>query len=237
MTDKKANIRRILARHLACLLVVFFSSESVLAQNREFETLVNQVYMRIVPGNFSYYNLIDSSETIDHRLRQFERNELESLVQQHPDFPASYFIQQVKLDTTRISWRDYHLRNARVYSYAQIPRFPLGTRITRIMPFRASKAERDIIVGTKEYNEIFVPVKARWSKKRIQRKCKKAWARYDKSVRKENKVYFYFSKPVISPDGKYAIIGLNRSGGGAIHIFKKVEDQWMEIFVTGRWVS
>jgi hypothetical protein len=205
-------------------------------QNKEVENFINQAYLQIVPSNFKYYNLIDSSFVTEFDKYSLSRDELKNLLQNNPDFPYDNFIQKGK-NFVLLSWTNYKLTKAKIYSNTAVPKFSSQIRVNRLVPFNTSEQLLDSLEMTKKYIEVIVPVKNSWGDKRRNKEIKKAWAKYSNSIRTEDKVYFKFSTPIFSDNGLYSIVTLNRSDRGATYVFKKVDNKWNEIILIRRWVN
>lgn len=224
-----------MAKTITTLILAFFSTFSF-GQNKEVENFINQAYLQIVPANYEYYNLIDSSFATEFDNYSIEKNDLNQLLKDYPDFPMTYFLQKGN-ESNILNWNNYHLDKAKVYSQKSIPKFESQSRINKLIPFKTSRQKLDSLEKTKEYYEAIVPIKHSWSDKRRNKEIKKAWTKYSNSIKTEDKIYYGFSTPFFSDNYLYAIVTLNQSGRGATHIFKKVDNKWTEIFVFRRWVS
>lgn len=220
---------------ITTILFTVFSTFSF-GQNEQVESFINQAYKQIVPLSFDYYNLVDSSFVTEFDKYSLEKDELKDLLQNNPDFPYESFIQKSK-NSVLLSWTDYKLTKAKVYSYKAVPKFSSQIRINRLVPFNTSQKSLDSLNMTRKYNEVIVPVKKSWGVKRRNKEIKRAWTNYSNSVRTEDKDYYRFSTPIFSDNELYAIVTLNQSGRGATYIFKKVDNKWTEIFLFKRWVS
>lgn len=220
------------------IVIIVFSLLSAFAfgQNKEVGNLIGQVYQQVVPSNFNYYNLVDSSFVTKFDKYSLDKNELKDLLKSNPDFPYDNFVLKCK-DSGLISWAVYDLEKAKIYSYTSIPKFASQIRINRIVPYKTSQQSLDSLEKLKKYNEVIVPAKSTWSDKRRSKEIEKAWVKYSDSKRPEDKVYFRFSTPIFSDNGLYVIITLNQSDRGATYIFKKIGDKWVEIFLFRRWIS
>ena len=220
---------------LTIISFVLFSTFSF-AQKNELQNFISQAYQQIVPANFAYYNLMDSSFVTEFDKYSLEKDELQDLLKNNPDFPLDDFIRKGN-DTALISWANYKLNKANVYSYNYVPKFSSQIRINRLVPYNTSQQVLDSLEKAKKYNEVIVPVKSSWSDNRKRKEIEKAWTKYAASKKSEDKIYFRFSTPIFSHNGLYAIITLNQADRGATHIFKKVDGRWTEIFMFRRWVS
>lgn len=219
-------------QRLFVIILSLFLTTKLYGQKSEIENLINQASKKVVPTNFEYYNLIDSSFISNFGEHSLEPRKLKELLKEHPDFPLEKFIKTQK-DRYILNWADFNLKNAKIYPYATIPKFESQIRIVQLRPFNTPKPLLDSLKKSKKYNEIIVPVKRYWSEKRINKETEKAWEDYSNSVKTENKVFFQFSTPIFVDN--YAIISLNTSGGGSQCIFKKINDKWERIFIVTGW--
>jgi hypothetical protein len=220
---------------ITTILITFLSTFCV-AQNKDVEILINQVYQQIAPSSFEYYYLIDSSFRTGFDEYSLDKEELKDLLKNNPDFPYDNFILKSK-NAVLLSWRNYNLEKARICSYADAPMFFSQIRLNRLVPFNTSKQVLDSMEKQKKHFELIVPVKTSWSDKRINKEIDKAWIKYFNSKKPEERLYFRFSTPIFSDNGLWAIVTLNQSDRGATHIFKKVEGKWIDVLLFGRWIS
>jgi hypothetical protein len=223
-----------MTKTITILILSFFSTFSF-GQTKEIENFINQAYQQIVPSNYAYYNLVDSSYATEFDKYSLEQDELNQILKDNPDFPINYFLQNGN-EINILNWNNYHLEKAQVYSLKSIPKFAGQIRINHLVPFKTPKQKLDSLEKAKNYNEVIVPVKSSWGDKRKNKEIKKAWIKYSNSIRTEDKIYFTFSTPFFSDTKLYAIVALNYSSGGAKYIFKKVDNKWTEIFMFGRWM-
>lgn len=205
-------------------------------QQKAVEELINEVYGRIVPAAFCYYNLANSSfapELDEHYFRQ----EGEAFLKNYPDFPLAFFLKKSS-EATVIKWSDYQLVKAKTYTPATRPRFLHwgGPVVISQVPYLTSKSKLDSLASV--YPDVlFLPVRHRWRNKGRQKELAKALASYDATVSEEDRICYRFSTPLLSQDGQYALVTLNETGTGATYVFKKTGGKWREIFVFKRWVS
>ncbi|PXV68068.1 hypothetical protein CLV62_10299 [Dysgonomonas alginatilytica] len=220
------------------LILLIFLSYSIFSfsQNSEIEKLVNVAYKTIVPKNFKYYNLIDSSFILDLKRTISCNPQLEKFIQANPDFKLSEFLSSSN-SLDRISWYNYKIEGANLYSYNDIPKFATHLQIVNLIPFKTSKSVLDSLNHNKKHNEVIVPVKRWWSKSRIEKETKKKWDERDESTILENKKYFKFSTPIFSLDFRYAIIELITGGEtSTTYVFKKVDNNWIPFSVIDGYV-
>lgn len=203
-------------------------------QNTDFENLINQIYTDIVPKDFEYYNLVDSSFITKFDQYSLEPDELTVIKTKYRDFPYEKFIQKSKIFEI-INWKNYHLKNAKIYSIDSIPKFESQIKSTILVPYKINQEELDSLNKVKKYYEVIVPIKKSWGRKKIDKEIEKTWDERSKNVKAENKIYFRFSTPLIIND--YAIITLNQSGRGASYLYKYIDGFWTQIFIFKRWVS
>lgn len=223
-------------KKFSTIALIMFFSQTTFGQNTETEEFINQVRHKIVPEDFRYYNLIDSSFVVqfDEFTLIIEKDNFNKLEKDFPDFTLENFIQKSKA-SIKLDWRNYNLQKARIYSYDSIPKFYSYSRYTIFVPYNIKKQQLDSLNKAKNHNQIYVRARTYWSRKKIEKKQTKAWRVYEKSVKYEDKTYFRFSTPIIL--GYYAIVSLNTSSGGATYVFKKTDGIWKQILIYNVWAS
>lgn len=221
---------------LQALLV--FTSTLGFGQSQKINELINQAYPEIVPSNFKYFNLIDSSNIL--RLDKYSLDtfniEIRDFLKNNPDFSMPEFIEKSKV-ARKINWRDYSIKKSRIYSYDSIPKFESGFWRTITVPYNTSKKIFDSLEKKKEFDEIVIRVKANWNDDKIWEVATKKRKQDEMQIRKEDRRYFSFSTPLFSDDNKYAIIQLNKTSQGHCCIYKFQNNQWIKVLVFGGWVS
>ncbi|WP_143736312.1 hypothetical protein [Moheibacter sediminis] len=222
---------------------IFFSTAFILlfglmgfSQNSEIKLLMKNATSVVVPNNFKYFHLVDSSFPIDFDEKSMTSNELQKLRNDFPDFPYEEFLSLAKSDTSLIDWNDFEIKNARIHQYQNIPQFRNLIRNYQLVPYDISKKELDEINRNKQSDVAVVRVKKEWDEQRIQRECHDVYNQNYKNIKKEDSDYFWFSKPLMSKKG-FALITLNESNKGATYVFKKIDGQWKNIFVFNHWSS
>lgn len=221
-----------MCKFITTILIILFPIFSF-GQKNNIEILINQIYTDVVPENFEYYNLVDSSFTMDFNKYSILPEELTFLKTEYKDFPYEEFIQNNKISSI-INWRDYHLEKAKIYSIDSIPKFQTQMQLTQFVPYKINQDKLDSLNRTKKYYEVIVPIKKNWSNKKIEKEIEKAWKARVKYVKVENQIYFRFSTPIIIDN--YAIITLNQGHTGASYIYKYIEESWIQIFTFRRWI-
>lgn len=205
------------------LSILLCCSAFCFGQNDRIEQLINEVSEAVVPKDFNYFNLVDSSFAIDMKHLTFFNSRLKTFVENNPEFKLS-----ASNGSDTINWRNYKITRAHIYAYDDIPKFATHSRTVHLIPFNTPKAEVDSLNRNKKYNEVFVPVKKRWSESRIEKEVEKKWDERNMNTIQENKTYFIFSTPVFSPDNKYAIIQIIRGGENSItYVFKQEDNKWI----------
>lgn len=208
------------------LFIFSFYSTFCIGQNIEIEKLVNEVSKIVIPKDFRFYNLVDSSFILDINRVISYNSQLEKFIEKESDFKLSEFL-SASNNLGEINWHNYKIDGAHLYPYNDIPKFTTHLRLTTIISSEISKFELDSLNHTKKYNEIIVPVKKWWSQKRIDKEVEKKWNERNNNIILENKKYFIFSTPIFSPNYEYAIIEIITGGEGSVtYVFKKVNNNW-----------
>lgn len=209
------------------LFIFLFYSTFCLGQRLEIEKLVNEASKIVVPNEFKYYNLVDSSFILDIKRLTSYNPQLEKFIKDNPDFKLAEFL-SASNDLEKFDWHNYKINRAHLYSYNNIPRFATHSRLSTIISYKISKYELDSLSHTKKYNEVIVPVKKWWSKKRIEQEVEAKWNERNNSTILENKKYFIFSSPVFVANYEYAVIEIITGGEkSTTYVFKKVDDDWL----------
>lgn len=202
---------------------------------KEIEELMNVAYKEIVQSNYTYFNLIDSSQTILLKQSDFDRFDKTFWIDS-PDFDKKEFIAKAA-SAQKINWRDYKIEKAVVYSFEAVPKYATSTGFTRIIEFNTPKEVIDSLEQNKAYYEIIVPVKKSWSEKRIQKEINNKWKEHYKNMPSEDIYYYRFYTPLLSEDKSYAIVRLDSNSGGSCFIFKKVNGEWIRVYKFRSWIS
>lgn len=220
---------------LSTSLILLFNSIGF-SQKSEIKSLINEASSLVVPQNFKYFHLVDSSFPTEFNQNSLSQNEAEELKLKFPDFPSEEFSGLAKSDNSFIDWNDFEIQNAKIHPYQSIPQFQNLIRNYQLVPYDISQKELDNLNSNKQSDVLLVRVKKQWDQQRIDKECQDAYNRNSKRINKEDAAYFWFSKPLISKNG-YALVTLNQSTGGATYIFKKVDGLWQKIYIFNRWNS
>ncbi|GAB2811151.1 hypothetical protein [Ferruginibacter profundus] len=219
------------------VLAFFFFSTFCFAQKEEIESVMNVAYKEIVPAGFEYFNLIDSS--IDHTfpfcISLPDTLDDKAFFINNPGFRISEFL-QIQFPG-RLNWKDYAIEKSRIFDYKSIPKFESQIRINHLVPFNTPKEKVALMEENRAFNEIILPVKKHWGRKKTAKKLVAKREAYAGKIRPEDKNYFSFSAPVFSKDQQFAIVRLNASGYGFSCIFKKTGYVWAKVYLYNRWVS
>lgn len=195
-------------------------------QNNDIRNLVNTALNDVVPKDYEYYNLIDSSFIYNHYY--IDDDELENIKKENPDFNFEELIIKNKDNQQLLSLRDFNLEKAHIHTFQSLPEYETYTRVTNLVPFSSPKNVYDSIIKNKQKNQLVIKYKHSWSKKQTQRKIDKAWKNHFIKIKLENKTWYMVSTPLISDN--YAIITLKDSNGGENYIYKKLHDKWVQIW-------
>lgn len=224
-------------KKLIFFIFSFGSAILCLGQSLEIEKLVNEASKKVVPKDFRFYNLVDSSFILDiNRLISSFNPQLEKFIKNNPDFKLSEFL-SASYDLGKIDWHNYKINGVHLYPYNDIPKFATHLQLVTIISYKISKSKLDSLNHCKKYNEVIVPVKKWWSKKKIKKEVEKKWNERNESTILENKKYFNFSTPIFSLDFKYAIIELVTGGeGSTTYVFKKIDNDWIPFSVIDGYI-
>ena len=219
-------------RNIYLIPLLFFTC-SFFAQKNEVKSLLEACIKDVVPSDFEYFNLVDSSFTME--LDKYSLNDIDdkSFLNEHQDFELLQFLENLK-STKKLNWNSFNLPNAKIYSIDSIPKFSENLR-TNVIIINENNSE--IVVDFINHKQLRLVTGKSKTKKEIDEAIVKAWENFDKAIRKENKVYFKFSTPIFSDDKKYALIKINNSGSGKYYIYRKEKSSWVKIYTFGYWVG
>lgn len=72
---------------LLILILFFFSSFQLIAQDNEIEDFINQTCFEFVPKDFEYFNLLEKSYNVEFDEYSLFPQELKKILNDYPDFP------------------------------------------------------------------------------------------------------------------------------------------------------
>jgi hypothetical protein len=215
------------------LITLLLFSSSLFAQNDEIKSLLETCIKDAVPNDFKYFNLVDSSFIM--KLDEYSLNYIDDkkFLNDYKDFELLDFLKGLK-STKKLNWKSFNLPNAKIYSIDSIPKFSENLRSNVIV---IDESNSEIVIDFINHRQLRLLTGKSNTEKEIDEAIKSAWANFDKTISKENKVYFKFSTPILSDDKKYAIIQINNSGSGKYYIYKKEKKSWVKIYTFGYWVG
>lgn len=208
------------------LLFAFYNG-----QNNDIRNLVNTALNDLVPKDYKYYNLIDSSFIYNDYY--IEENELEIIKKENHDFNFEELATKNKGEQQLLSWGDFNLDKAHIHTFKSLPEYETYTRVTNLIPFNSPKKIYDSIVNNKK-NQLVIKYKDSWSKRQTQKKIDKAWKKHFNKIKLENRTYNMVSTPLILDN--YAIITIRNSNGGENYIYRKLNKKWVQIWSFSRTV-
>ena len=218
------------------LLLLISLNINANAQDNFLRDFVDNMASEVIPKDFHYYNLVDSSFIM--KLDKYDFNKIDDadFLKSYPDFPIE--LAQKVIDSTIIDWRKIELKNAKCYNYDSLPRRLSGmVRISKIADLKLNQIQIDSLNSKISSSELYVKFKPHWNDKRRKKESDKAWKRNDSLISKENRIYYKFSTPQFSADKIYAIITIKRHSSGSTLIFKKTESGWKKIYEFNRWIG
>src|SRR5690606_12121362 len=153
------------------------------SQNSEIESLVQSIVENEIPVDYEYLNLVDSSFIIQPNFPFFE-DEVKFQISQSDisDLNSDEFFQNKK--DTILNWNNFQIENVKIKSKNQLPNFHINTYI--LIPFKTEKSKLDSLNLNKKENEIIVPIRKFWSKKRIQKEIQKVRYKQFENLPKED---------------------------------------------------
>tara|TARA_R110000751_G_scaffold304284_1_gene419653 strand:- start:62 stop:811 length:750 start_codon:yes stop_codon:yes gene_type:complete len=222
-------------KKLSILLLLLFTLHSF-GQKTEVEELINQIAEKEIPENFDYYFLVPQSIEQPHIYDTLQNFQIRELRMENKDFPIELIYEQ---SDKRTNWKKYDFKDARYvpeeYIYNTSP--PTTTKV-EFVRYNINQSDYDKLIVNKKPHLLIVKKKWFWNKNRIFKNEKfrnelfKA-REIDAERKKEEKIYFGFSIPIFSKDGKYAKISINRQkrckGNGFTALYKKQNGTWEKL--------
>ena len=207
--------------------IIFFNQAN--CQDKVVKGLMEQVVLDHIPVDFKYFNLIDTGLGIILGKGFYKEFEFKNIfMKKYNDFPLEYFIAYKA--STSIIWLEYQLPKAKVYTYAQIPKFQSSARETKFLHHKLERSHIDSVKNNLDYTEIAIVYRGKLTRKRASKISKRKWRKHDMLIRKEDKSYFNFSNPIFSKDFKYAIVEVSTGSSSAKFIYLKTDNEWKQVF-------
>lgn len=214
------------------LAFLLFSLTSLYGQDIFIKEFITQAAKQIVKPELAYYNLVDLSFQTAVRSPQHILYNLKFL-KQNPGFPTTLLS---ATDSTVINWCDYKLCKANCTSKDKLPKYPHGAKMIRFVPYDTPKATLDSLNNLKT-GELNVPVKKRWTWRRMCREGDKVWEKHIASFKAEDVYNYQFSTPVFSERKDYAIISVKMGSGGKSYILKYENQKWLVLTDFDWWAN
>ena len=202
----------------------------------EIKNLINQIIDYEIPENFEYFFLIPESleqTKIKDSLQNYQIRELK-IMDKH--FPVNLiYIKSKEI----LNWKNYDLNLAKYIPDEQIKHTsPPTIKKIRFVKYNLKQREYDSLIRNREPHTLIVKKKWFWKKNKIwanekfHTELKEAW-RIDNEKNIEEKVYFQFSKPIFSKDGKYAKVSVFKNwrcnGSGFTALYKNDNGNWKKL--------
>lgn len=207
------------------LLAISILSIGALMANAQTETPTNAVMKvaisEVVAPSASYFLLYDKGGNPDFIPSDTLNYINRSVV---TDVPFGDFLAIMQNDSSKISWNSYNLPKAKLLSAKDMPKKVLPEPTFKYVMGKTSPAEKQ-----KYYQQNIIPVSVSPSMSRaeIQDQFFKAKLDYD-SRPAEEKIKFWFSKPVFSKDGQYALVTLRSTKNSSCCVYKLTDGQWVK---------
>ncbi|NMH87699.1 hypothetical protein [Flavivirga algicola] len=231
------------------IIILHLISLNIYGQKSEIENLINQIAMKEVPENFENYFLVPKSLEQPKVYDSLRNYQIRKLKMSYNDLPLDLIYKQNKKNT---DWKKYNLKNAKYvrneyihdqYIYLTSP--PTDKNV-QFVKYNIDHSEYNRLIKNKKPHTLIVKKKWIWNKKKIWDNKKfyneliKAW-KVDEEQNLEEKVYFQFSRPVFSKDGKYAKVSIFKNsrckGTGFTALYKNENGIWNKLIEYNKVVS
>ena len=218
------------------ILLSTFLTLNLFGQKSDIENLINQVAKAEVPENFKYYFLVPESLEETKVYDSLQNYEIRELKMTDKNIPV-HLIDEKTEET--VSWNNYDLKKVKYVPNERIAKTspPISKKV-RFFKYKIEQKEYDSLVKNREPHTLIIKKKWFWNKHKIwdnnkfHAELKKAW-RIDRERNIEEKIYFQFSKPIFSKDGKYAKISVFKNwrcnGRGFTALYKNNDGKWKKL--------
>jgi len=190
---------------------------------------INSIYTQVIDSGQNHYYLFErgtsptefGSEKIDFSLK----NTI-GIPGMPKNIPFEDFKNAIKKDTTSINWDEYGLKNAQIVDVDH-----LYCQFYKVLNVTYNTPD-SILKKPLQKCEVKVLIKPGMSKSEIDSADSKAIDEYNHRPGMVEDCW-YFSKPVFSKNGKYALISVDSNHSGRIFVFKLMAHKWMKILTFG----
>lgn len=185
----------------------------------------------IVPAGYRYYYLLDTAYSLNTDWYFKNKSTLECLTRIDPDFAAATPELHDRTDTV-IYWSSYHLDKAIVIPNDTADEMFTSSRSVALVDYDFYRQHKDSLDKTAAYNEIFMPVRPEWGKRKIRRMVADYADTLEQTIPEERYTYFEFSKPIFSSDYKYAFIHMGTKDSNCLNVYKYDQGRWKKLATT-----
>lgn len=140
------------------------------------------------------------------------------------DVPFGDFLSIMQADSSKISWGNYNLPKARLLTAKDLPKKVLPEPTFKYVSTKLKPEEKQKYY---QQNIIPVPISPMMSREEIRDQFFKAKLDFD-SRPAEEKTNYWFSKPVFSKDGQYALVTLKSTKNSSCCVYKLTDGQWVK---------
>ena len=226
------------------LIISIFFALNLFGQKSEIKNLIDQISDYEVPENFEYYFLVTKSLKQSKIYDSLQNYQIRELKMMDKDFPVSLIYEK---SDEPLNWENYGLRNVEYVPNEKIKQTsPPTSKKVKFVKYNIEQKEYDSLTKNREPYTLIVKKKWFWNKNKIWKndkfyaELKKAW-RIDKEINIEEKIYFQFSKPIFSKNGKYARVSVFKNwrckGLGFTALYKNDNGQWKKLVEFNQIVS
>ena len=167
--------------------------------------LINSIYLEKVDSAFKYYYLLDTSKNPE--FDKYSIIEVQKILKEKANhIPLNEFLKSIETDTSIYVWTNKCLLKARCVSQKNLPY---------------------------KYHRRYVHVNKKWSLQKQKKKLEQQNANYEK-IPREERTWYFFSKPIFSDNKQFVLISLGgrygRLLGECLYIFESINGNWIQIY-------
>jgi hypothetical protein len=199
-----------------------------MAQDQRTANFIKDIYHDIVPVDYRCYYLLDTAYTCALQEFVFQQNTLQYILEIDSNFSGKRNEDYVQTDSIS-TWDLYNLDKAITIPNNFADSMFANERIVGGVDPKTYKEHIDSFKTAASWNEIYAPLKRKWSKKRRMKIVDVYSDSLELSIPKERNKCFNFSKPIFTKDYKYAIVELGNRDSNVVYIYKHEPIGWRQL--------
>ncbi|MGJ7033948.1 hypothetical protein [Niabella hirudinis] len=219
---------------LILMVLLSFLTIGAFGQQKDIQNLVLSVVEKVVPAEFSYFHLVDSSFIL--RYPGFDKQELKAFLKENPGFdPEAILAERTK--AKKFNWSDFKIPRARINPYEKIPHYDGRSAQILTLAWNIPDSTEQKIRRNNKHFDVVLKLDKDWTKAQQRAAIQKEEERYASRLKTEDKKCFVFSTPAFSKNRRYAIIEAKTAREGWCLIYKKIKGKWVYQITLSNWMA